>query len=71
MGALAGFAKSAAIDMPKNQRVNIVSPGLLEISEPTYGKWFAGHETVSSKRVGLAYIKAIEGAGTGQVIIVE
>ncbi|MFK7941232.1 MAG: short chain dehydrogenase [Roseovarius sp.] len=70
-GALAGFVKGAAIEMPHRQRINVVSPGLLEVSVPRYGDWFAGHVPVSSARVGLAYAKAVEGAGTGQVIIVE
>ena len=70
-GALAGFVKGAAIEMPPGQRINVVSPGLLDVSVPRYGAWFPGHTPVSSQRVGLAYAKAVEGPGTGQVIIVE
>ena len=69
--ALGGFVKSAAIEMTRGLRINVVSPGLLDISAPKYGDWFPGHETVSSERVGLAYLKSIEGANTGKVIIVE
>lgn len=69
-GALGGFVVGAAIEMPRGQRINVVSPGLLDVSVPRYGKWFPGHEPVSSKRVGLAYAKSVEGAITGQVIIV-
>ena len=70
-GALGGFVKRAAIEMPKGLRINVVSPGLLDVSVPRYGSFFRGHEPVSSKRVGLAYAKSVEGALTGQVIIVE
>lgn len=56
--------------MPRGLRINVVSPGLLDVSVPRYGSFFPGHEPVSSKRVGLAYVKSVEGAGTGQVIIV-
>jgi NAD(P)-dependent dehydrogenase (short-subunit alcohol dehydrogenase family) len=70
-GALGGFAVGAAIEMPRGLRINVVSPGLLDVSVPRYGAWFPGHEPVSSKRVGLAYAKSVEGAITGQVIIVE
>lgn len=70
-GALGGFVKGAAIEMPRGLRVNVVSPGLLDVSVPRYGSFFPGHEPVSSKRVGLAYAKSVEGALTGQVIIVE
>lgn len=70
-GALGGFVVGAAIEMPRGLRVNVVSPGLLDVTAPRYGAWFPGHELVSSERVGLAYAKSVEGAITGQVIIVE
>lgn len=70
-GALAGFVKSAAIEMPRGLRINVVSPGMLDVSAPRYGKWFHGHKPVSSQDVGLAYAKCVEGALTGQVVIVE
>ena len=70
-GALGGFVTGAAIEMPRGLRINVVSPGLLEVSEKRYGSLFPGHERVSSERVGLAFAKSVEGALTGQVIIVE
>jgi len=70
-GALAGFAKSAAIEMPRGLRINVVSPGMLDVSAPRYGAWFHGHRPVSSHDVGLAYAKCVEGALTGQVVIVD
>lgn len=70
-GALGGFVTGAAIEMPRGQRINVVSPGMLEVSAPRYGAFFPGHEPVSSHRVGLAYAKSVEGAITGKVIIVE
>ncbi|WNJ90551.1 short chain dehydrogenase [Bosea sp. 685] len=70
-GALGGFVLGAAIEMPRGLRINVVSPGLLDVSVPRYGEWFPGHEPVSSKRVGLAYAKSVEGAITGKVIIVQ
>ena len=69
-GALAGFVTGAAIELPPGQRINVVSPGLLDVSVPRYGEWFPGHMPVSSRAVGLAYAKSVEGAITGQVIIV-
>ena len=69
-GALGGFVRSAAIEMPRGIRINVVSPGLLEESVVKYDGFFPGHEPVSSARVGLAYAKSVEGAITGQVIIV-
>ena len=70
-GALGGFVVGAAIEMPRGLRVNVVSPGMLDVSVERYGRWFAGHVPVSSAHVGLAYAKSVEGALTGKVIIVE
>jgi NAD(P)-dependent dehydrogenase (short-subunit alcohol dehydrogenase family) len=70
-GALGGFVVGAAIEMPRGMRINVVSPGLLESSAKKYEGFFPGHEPVSSRRVGLAYAKSVEGAITGKVIIVE
>ena len=69
-GALGAFVKSAAIEMPRGIRINVVSPGLLEESAKAFEGLFPGHEPVSSARVGLAFAKAVEGGLTGQVIIV-
>lgn len=70
-GALGGFVVGAAVEMPRGLRINVVSPGLLQVSEERYGSFFPGHERVSSERVGRAHAKSVEGAITGQVIIVE
>ncbi len=70
-GALGGFVVGAAVELPRGLRVNVVSPGLLDVSIPRYGEWFPGHEAVSAERVGRAFAKSVEGPITGQVIIVE
>ena len=70
-GALGGFVVGAAIEMPRGLRINVVSPGLLQASAKKYEGLFPGHEPVPSERVGLAFAKSVEGAITGQVIIVE
>jgi NAD(P)-dependent dehydrogenase (short-subunit alcohol dehydrogenase family) len=69
--ALKGFVTSAAIELERGIRINVVSPGLLQESVKKYVGFFPGHEAVSSARVGLAYAKSVEGALTGQVIIIE
>lgn len=70
-GAIDGFVMGAAIDMPKRQRINVVSPGLLEVSANQYGHMFKGHDPVSSVRVGRAYAKCVEGMITGQIIVID
>ncbi len=68
--ALAGFVMAAAIEMPRGIRINVVSPGLLQDSVAAYDGFFPGHEPVSSERVGLGYVKSVEGAITGKVIAI-
>ena len=70
-GAIDGFVMSAAIEMPRGIRINAVSPGLLVDAAQKYDGYFPGHDPVSSRRVGLAYAKSVEGAVTGQVIRVD
>lgn len=69
--ALAGFVTGAAIEMPRGLRINVVSPGLLDVSADQLGHMFPGHEPVSSHRVGLGFAKSVEGALTGEVITVD
>lgn len=66
-GAIGAFVRAAAIDMPRAIRINAVSPGLLEESVQKYEGFFPGHEPVSSARVGLAYVKSVDGGLIGQV----
>jgi NAD(P)-dependent dehydrogenase (short-subunit alcohol dehydrogenase family) len=66
-GALEGFVKSAAIDMPNGTRINAVSPTVLSESIEGYGDSFRGFVPVPAAEVALAYSKSVEGAQTGQV----
>ena len=67
-GAIDGFVRAAAIELPRCIRINAVSPGVLVESLPAYGPFFLGHEAVPGARVALAYAKSVEGAQTGQII---
>ena len=66
--AIEGFTKAAAIDVPNKQRINVISPALLEESEEKYRDFFPGYSTVPGKQVARAYRKAIFGQQTGEVI---
>ena len=70
-GALDSFVIGAAIEMPRGIRINVVSPGLLEVAAKKYDGFFPGHRPVPSVEVGLAFAKSIEGAITGRVIRCE
>jgi NAD(P)-dependent dehydrogenase (short-subunit alcohol dehydrogenase family) len=66
-GALDSFVQSAAIEMPRGIRINVVSPTVLTESMDAYAGYFRGFEPVPAARVALAYSKSVEGLQTGQV----
>ena len=69
-GALDGFVKSAAIEMPRNMRINIVSPTLIKEAMVNYAPFFRGFKPVSAATAALAYSKSVEGKQTGQIYTV-
>lgn len=70
-GAVDAFVKAAAIEMPRGQRINSVSPGVIVEAMDAYAPFFRGFEPVPSARAALAYAKSVEGARSGQVYCVE
>jgi NAD(P)-dependent dehydrogenase (short-subunit alcohol dehydrogenase family) len=66
-GALDGFVKSAAIEMSRGMRINVVSPTIIRESVEKYASYFPGFAPVDVATVALAYRKSVEGAQTGQV----
>lgn len=65
-GALSAWVMAAAPEMPRGIRLNLVAATVLEESVDQYGSYFAGHNPVSGRLVGLAYAKSVEGIQTGQ-----
>jgi NAD(P)-dependent dehydrogenase (short-subunit alcohol dehydrogenase family) len=64
--ALEGFVMSAATELERGMRINLVSPTILEESIPVFGDWFVGFEPVSAERVGMAYLRSVEGPESGR-----
>ncbi len=65
--AVDGFARAAAIELPRGLRINVVSPSVLQESMEAYGPYFVGFEPVPAARVALAYARSVDGLQTGQV----
>jgi NAD(P)-dependent dehydrogenase (short-subunit alcohol dehydrogenase family) len=65
--ALEGFARGAAVELPRGIRINVVSPTVLEDSMGDYGAYFRGFEPVTAQRAALAYCRSVEGVQTGRV----
>lgn len=65
--AVEGFARGAAIELPRGLRINVVSPNVLQESMSAYGPYFIGFEAVPARRAALAYARSVDGLQTGQV----
>jgi NAD(P)-dependent dehydrogenase (short-subunit alcohol dehydrogenase family) len=70
-GALEGFVRAAAVELPKELRINVVNPTILKESEAHMGSFFPGVIPVEGWRVAQAYKRAILGAQTGRVYKVD
>ena len=70
-GALEGFVRAAAVELPKGLRINVVSPTILKESEAQFGPFFSGVIPVEGWRVAQAYKRAILGVQTGRVYRVD
>ncbi|AGI23355.1 short chain dehydrogenase [Pseudomonas sp. MT3] len=66
-GALEGFVRSAALELPRGQRINAVSPNVLEESMEGYAPFFRGFKPVPAADAALGFARSVEGAQTGQV----
>ncbi|WP_271411341.1 short chain dehydrogenase [Pseudomonas sp. Q1-7] len=65
-GAIDAFVRSAALELPRGQRINSVSPTVIEEALPGYAPYFRGYKAVPAAEAALAYAKSAEGAQTGQ-----
>lgn len=65
--ALEGFVRSAAPELERGLRINVVSPTVVQESWPAYGDYFPGFEPVPAARVALAFQRSVEGPRSGHV----
>ncbi len=63
-GALEGFGRAAALDLPRGIRLNVVSPPWIKESAARVGQ----HTTVSAAENARAYVALVEGTDTGTVV---
>ena len=69
--AVSGFVLGASIEMPRAQRINVVSAGLFVEAARQYGHLFPGHIPVPVAKVAIAFAKSVEGGINGRNIIVD
>ncbi|CDF82856.1 short chain dehydrogenase [Pseudomonas sp. QL9] len=65
--AVEGFVRSAALELPRGQRINAVSPNVLVESMEGYAPFFRGFKPVLAADAALGFARSVEGAQTGQV----
>ena len=66
-GAIHSFAQAAALELKNGQRINVVSSGLVEDAVDKYEAYFPGHNPIPMQKVVNAYVKSVEGKGSGKI----
>jgi NAD(P)-dependent dehydrogenase (short-subunit alcohol dehydrogenase family) len=66
-GAVEGFVRSAALELPRGQRINAVSPNVLVESMEGYAPFFRGFKPVPAADAALGFARSVEGKQSGQV----
>ncbi len=67
-GGVNSFVKAAAQELPRGQRINVVSPTVVEDSADNYEDFFPGYVPASMDRVVAGYVRSVEGRITGEII---
>ena len=66
--AIHGFVIAVSQELTKGFRINAIAPGLVEDSAEKLGDLFPGHTPVKMEKVGLGYVRSVEGKKTGEII---
>lgn len=67
-GALHSFVLSAAIELPRGMRINVVSPTMIDDSAPAFVDQFPGMRPVPMDELIDHYVQCVEGSDTGRII---
>ncbi len=65
-GAIEHFAKAVSVELPKNIRINVVSPTVVTESLDTYGDYFPGFNSINAEDLAKYYVRSVLGVETGQ-----
>jgi NAD(P)-dependent dehydrogenase (short-subunit alcohol dehydrogenase family) len=69
-GGIHSFVKAAALELTNGVRINVVSSGLVEDAVEKYEAYFPGHNPIPMDKVINAYVKSVEGKGSGKTITI-
>lgn len=62
------FAMAAALELPRNQRINVVCPTVVADSAEAYADLFPGFDPAPMDRVVNGYVRSVETKITGRII---
>ncbi|MGD9557752.1 MAG: short chain dehydrogenase [Mangrovibacterium sp.] len=65
--ALHSFVATASLELPKGQRINVVSPGPVTDSMEEFSRFFPEIKPVPMEKIVHAYVESVEGNMSGQV----
>ncbi|MEU3273999.1 short chain dehydrogenase [Saccharomonospora sp. NPDC006951] len=66
--ALHGFVLSAAVELPRGMRINVVSPTMIGDSVEAFAEHFPGMRPVPMDDLVEHYLSCVEGEGTGHIV---
>jgi NADP-dependent 3-hydroxy acid dehydrogenase YdfG len=66
-GGLEAFARSAAVELTRGVRINVISPTVTGESWAAFGPAFPGQKTIPADEAALGYVKSVDGPQTGRV----
>lgn len=64
---LEGFVRTAACELPRGIRINLISPTVLTESAAAYDGFFPGFASVPAASVAQAYRRSVEGVQSGRI----
>ncbi|HBP6163717.1 TPA: short chain dehydrogenase [Pseudomonas aeruginosa] len=70
-GAIDTFVKCVAHELPRDIRINVVNPTVLEEAWEVYGEMMPGFQPVPGVLVGKAFERSVDGFISGQVLFVD
>jgi len=65
-GAIQHFVKAVALELPRNIRINVVSPTVVTESLSVYGDYFPGFNSINAEDLAKYYVRSVLGVETGQ-----
>ena len=70
-GAIDTFVQCVAHELPRQVRINVVNPTVLEEAWGVYGEMMPGFQPVPGSLVGKAFERSVDGFITGKVLFVD